>query len=320
MFPKTHRKLKRSNISTERFHEGLTIIEAFQQFIRVKEIEGLAPRTLDDHRTFFRYFLEWLGQDAFIREIDITIIRDYIHYMLHEKGLSNMTINVRIRPLKAFLRFCYKEGMLEFPLHEQIKILKVEEDKIESLTIEEIKRLLDQIDTSTYVGLRDYTMICLLLETGIRINELLHMKVNHVNFRTLLIDIPAENAKSRKYRQIPITKKIARLLAELMDENTDFDTDYVFVSYEGKPFTVGHWRRKLAEYGKKAGITSKRVSPHTFRHTFALLYILNGGDPFSLQRILGHSSMYMVRKYIHMAPGDIKSQHEKYSPFSRIKI
>jgi integrase/recombinase XerD len=74
----------------------------------------------------------------------------------------------------------------------------------------------------------------------------------------------------------------------------------------------------LQDYGRKAGVTNKRVSPHTFRHTGALFYIMNGGDPFSLQKILGHSDLTMVRRYVQMTDLNMKSQHKKFSPLNKL--
>ena len=92
----------------------------------------------------------------------------------------------------------------------------------------------------------------------------------------------------------------------------------IFLSNFGEKLDSSGVRERIKDYGVKANIKNVRVSPHTFRHTFAKLYILNGGDPFTLQRILGHSSMNMVRKYIQMNGEDIKSQYHQYSPIQHL--
>lgn len=84
--------------------------------------------------------------------------------------------------------------------------------------------------------------------------------------------------------------------------------------------SANSFRKRLSEYGDMAGIKNKRVSPHTLRHTGALLYILNGGDPFSLQKILGHTDMQMVRRYIQMTNTDIKRQHNIFSPLKNLNL
>ncbi|QRG67717.1 tyrosine-type recombinase/integrase [Brevibacillus choshinensis] len=94
--------------------------------------------------------------------------------------------------------------------------------------------------------------------------------------------------------------------------------EYIFLTAFGDPLTPNIFSRRLKQYAMKGKISGIRVSPHTFRHTFAKYYILNGGDPFSLQNILGHSTMDMVRKYVQMYSEDVKIQHNKFSPLKRL--
>ncbi|MGD6842150.1 tyrosine-type recombinase/integrase [Bacillus infantis] len=91
-----------------------------------------------------------------------------------------------------------------------------------------------------------------------------------------------------------------KLLSEYIKETEDFDAEHLFLTYDGRQINPSTIRIILRDYGRQAGIVNKRVSPHTFRHSGALLYIMNGGDPISLQNILGYSHMNMVRKYIQM--------------------
>ncbi|PWW20231.1 phage integrase family protein [Cytobacillus oceanisediminis] len=91
-----------------------------------------------------------------------------------------------------------------------------------------------------------------------------------------------------------------------------------FLSNYGGRINPSWVRSRIKQYGDQAGLRDIRVSPHTFRHTFAKFYILNGGDAFTLQRILGHATMNMVRKYIQMNGEDIKQQHHQYSPINHL--
>ena len=103
-----------------------------------------------------------------------------------------------------------------------------------------------------------------------------------------------------------------------MKETKEFENEYLFLTYEGQPLSADTVRWSLRQIGQAGRNYNKRVSPHTFRHTGALMYIMNGGDPFSLQKILGHSHMNMVRKYIQMTDMDVKAQHDLFSPLNRI--
>ncbi|OLS39176.1 tyrosine-type recombinase/integrase [Bacillus sp. MRMR6] len=139
------------------------------------------------------------------------------------------------------------------------------------------------------------------------------------DYEQKIIKVPAYLAKNTNARILPLSKKIAKALNMLIKENRVFDDiDFIFLSNYGGKIDPSWVRTRIKEYGQKANIKDVRVSPHTFRHTFAKFYILNGGDAFTLQRILDHSTMNMVRKYIQMNGEDIKEQHHQFSPINNL--
>jgi integrase/recombinase XerD len=300
--------------------DSLSLVEMFERFMAMKRTEGLSRRTIEEYEVHFGYLLNYVGSDLAKEEITADVFRGYVGWMLHDRGLSPVTANVRIRTMRAFIRFCFVEGYISVPIHEKIKTLKTDEDTIESFTTAEIKALLNAVDTSTFAGFRDFVMICTLLDTMVRISELLAIKRCNVNLKEGTIKLEAHETKTRRARTVPISSKTCKLLDEYLTETEEFGHDLLFLTYDGRPIVANSWRRRLSEYGEHAGISNKRVSPHTFRHTAALLYILNGGDPFSLQKILGHSDMSMVRKYIQMSNADVKRQHNTFSPLKNIKL
>jgi integrase/recombinase XerD len=259
-----------------------------------------------------------LGGDIPNDMVTVELFRNYIGYMLNDQGLKPTTINIRIRTNRAFLRHAYQEGWIGTPIHEKFKPIKTPEDEIQAFTPVEIKALLNQIDDSRFVGLRDKVMIYLLLDTMVRISELLKMKRCNVDINSGSIKLEPYETKTKRSRSVPISTKTIKLLEEYMKESDDFCSEYLFVTYDGREILDNTWRRRLTELGELAGISNKRVSPHTFRHTGSLFYIMNGGDPFSLQKILGHSDMSMVRKYIQMTDSDVKRQHNSFSPINSI--
>lgn len=300
--------------------DSLSLTEMFERFMAVKRTEGLSRRTIEEYEVHFGYLLGYLGSDLAMDEITADVFRSYVGWMIHERGLSPVTANVRIRTMRAFIRFCFIEGYISTPVHEKIKTLKTEQDTIESFSTAEIKLLLNAVDTSSFAGFRDFVMICTLLDTMVRISELLAIKRHNINLKEGTIKLEAHETKTRRARGVPISSKTSKLLNDYLEEVEDFGHELLFLTYTGQPILANSWRRRLSEYGEIAGINNKRVSPHTFRHTAALLYILNGGDPFSLQKILGHSDMSMVRKYIQMTNADVKRQHNAFSPLKNIKL
>jgi integrase/recombinase XerD len=179
-----------------------------------------------------------------------------------------------------------------------------------------VNQLLRKPDQRTYTGFRDYVLMILMLDTGIRVSEALGLTIQSFNYEQKTILVPASVAKNKKDRILPLSKKTAKIINILIKENSALKErcDNIFITYYGEKLMPNVIRGRLRDYGKQAEITGVRVSPHTFRHTFAKFYILNGGDAFTLQRILDHSTMNMVRKYIQMNNEDIKLQHNQFSP------
>lgn len=296
-----------------------TITGLYDRFCNYKQTEGMAPRTLKDYQAHFHYLMKYLdGEDISRSEITRDLFRDYISWLLYDLGLSPVTVNVRIRTLRAFLRFCYKEGYVLHPIHEDLKILRTPQDLIESFTAEEIRMMLSVIEKDSYTGFRDALIIQFLLDTMVRVSELIAIKKENVHLDDGFVKLEAAETKTRRARLVPLSGRTIDVLREYIKETKEFENEFLFLTYEGTPLSSDTVRWNLRLIGESAGITNKRVSPHTFRHTGALMYIMNGGDPFSLQKILGHSHMNMVRKYIQMTDLDVKEQHNMFSPLNRI--
>ncbi|RXT03551.1 tyrosine-type recombinase/integrase [Ammoniphilus sp. CFH 90114] len=321
-----------------------TLDELFETFMQAKELEGLRERTLTDHQRHYKYFLDFLTNSfpEIKRGDDITVdvIRNYINCMKNEKGvwdnhewlaekhankkgLSPVTINVRLRSIKCFFKFLTDEGHIKNNPCERIKLLKTEDDTIESFTPEQTKKLLEQPDQRTFVGYRDYVLMILLLDTGIRVKEALNLTIDNFDYEQKTLTVPASVAKNNNARILPLSKKTAKLINTLIKENGALLEDgcnNLFITNYGDKLEPHIIRARIKNYGEAAKIKGVRVSPHTYRHTFAKYYILNGGDPFTLQRLLDHSTMNMVRKYIQMNNEDIKIQHNQFSPVNQLSL
>lgn len=308
---------KGSNLPTKSSNEEITIRTLFEMFLTEKSIEGLSERTLLDYNIHFDYLMYFIGENILNTQITKDLFKSYVAYMLHEKGLSPVTANVRIRTVRAFLRYCYLNGYIIEPIHEHFKPVKTKEDTLESFTPDEIKRLLSVIDDRTYKGFRDKVIIYVLLDTLVRCSELVGIQRKNIDLKSGFITLESEKTKTKKGRIVPISIKTTKLLKEYIALTEGYESDFLFLTYEGELLSDNTVRKNLSEIGDIAGV-NKRVSPHTFRHTGALFYILNGGDPFSLQKILGHTDMSMVRKYIQMTNTDVKKQHNVFSPLNRV--
>ncbi|MCM2535134.1 tyrosine-type recombinase/integrase [Neobacillus pocheonensis] len=333
--------LEEEKTNTKIMDQVKTLKDLFETFMRAKELEGLRPRTLKEHRSTFKYFLLFLEQKypsiECAIEITTEVIRDYVYYMSKEKrlwddhtkasrqcktdkkGLSPFTVNIRLRTLKCLFKFLYDEGHLDHNPTVRVKLMKTEKDTIEAFSKQQILDLLRQPDQRTYAGFRDYVLMLLFLDTGIRCSEALGLTKKNFDYEQKTIKVQAGLAKNTHARILPLSKKTAKALNTLIKENGIFeDIDYIFLSNYGGKIDPSWVRSRIKTYGKQVKIDNIRVSPHTFRHTFSKFYILNGGDAFTLQRILDHATMNMVRKYVQMNGEDIKNQHHQYSPVNNL--
>jgi integrase/recombinase XerD len=295
----------------------LTLKGMHLNFMRYKRAQGLAPRTLDDYENTFGYLLDFIGGDLNKSEITVDVFLAYKDHMITEKRYSPHTVNIRVRCLHAFLKYCYEEGYILDPIHNKIKPVKAPIDNVDALTPQEVKALLSVIDDEWFSGFRNKVIILTMLDTMCRVGELLAVKRDNVDLNGGAIYLEGSTVKTRQGRTVPLSYRTSKLLAEYMQETSDFDSEYLFVTYDGKPLNEATIRHALRDYGKKAGIKGS-VHPHRLRHTGALLYILAGGDPFSLQKILGHSDLSMTRRYVQMANANVKDKHEAFSPINTI--
>lgn len=313
----------------------------FNVFLRAKETEGLKPRTLNDHKSHYRYLQRWLTERypaLKLDELTADHVRQYVQHMLTEQhlynghptlqdhhttnGLSPTTVNIRTRTLKCFLRFLHDEGYLQTDLASRVKLQKVAEDTLGAFDKKQVLLLLGEPNQRTYVGFRDYVLLTLLFDTGLRINEALNLTVDDLNVADRSITVRTSVAKNGRERTIPVTKRTVELLTALIQENQKQFGKHcpstLFLLNNGKPLTYNQAYERIRLHGDKAGIIDVRVSPHTFRHTFAKLYVKNGGDLFTLQKILGHHDISMVRKYVQMNQRDLQEQHEQSSPLAGV--
>jgi integrase/recombinase XerD len=235
-----------------------------------------------------------------------------------ECGLSPNTINMRLRTLRTMCRFWFRENMMQSNPMETIKPIKQDaQEEVRGFSDEEIRLILHSFNERQYAEWRDKTLILLLLDTGLRISEAATLRIQDIDFKNASIYIPSSTAKNRKAREVPISRELMRELRKLHDESVSYfgSHEEIFMNAYGEPLNSGTFRRRLHRLGKKIGL--EKITPHRFRHTFIRSYILNGGDLFTLQKIVDHSDIKTTRKYVQMDSTHIREQHNRFSPIRR---
>lgn len=181
-------------------------------------------------------------------------------------------------------------------------------------------KIISAANRTTYKGFRDWVLMILLADTGLRVNEALSLSTNMIDFSNRVIRLPAAITKNRKGRIVPFSEDISVALHELIEETAQhFTTNNIFVDVYGNDLSADAVRKIFRRYAEKTELIGKvKFSPHVFRHYFCTKYLLNGGDIASLQRIVGHSDISTTRKYLQVDFRHIRLQHDRYSPIANL--
>ncbi len=290
------------------------------------QTENKSPKTIEWYTCFLQRFLQFLQHNNYpirVSAIDKNHIRSFILYLQQQaktphtgKPLSNSTIQGYIRTLKVFFSWLSREEYIESNPMTRIPVPRAPIKIVNTFSHEHINRLATLCHISNGSGYRNLTIILLLLDSGIRVNELVNIEYGDLDLTEGCIKIM--KAKGNKERLVPIgsivQKSLWKYINQYRPQPLTRKVTMLFLSEHGLPLTKSGVQQMLRRYGRTAGVTGVRCSPHTFRHTFAKNYLLNGGDIFSLQKILGHSSLASVRIYLNLFAVDLKKQHQHFSP------
>ena len=201
---------------------------------------------------------------------------------------------------------------------QNLKLPKAPSKIIEPLTPQEIKKVASSINRNSYSGERNHTMLVTLLDSGLRASEAAGIILANLNLKDGYIKI---TGKGNKERIVPIGKfvqmELLHYIEKVRPQPYGSDCDKLFLSRGGKPITVNTVKLVFSRLARSSGVN--RLHAHLCRHTFAINYLLNGGDIFSLREILGHNTLEMVNHYLHFTSSQITAQHHKYSPMDRMQ-
>jgi site-specific recombinase XerD len=293
---------------------GLSLREALDAFLEAGQARALSPKTIVWYRMIgerFAAFREASGADPALAAASADEARAWV-VALQRSGLAPVSVAGFVRGVKAISAWWAAEGYLaEDPLRRLARP-RVPMRLIATLAPAELERLL------TAAGPRERLLIGLLLDTGLRLGELADLRVGD-----LLADgYLRVRGKGAKERLVPLGSVTAARLAGYLRRGRPRPigawVDHLFLGRDGRPLSAAAIQRVLRRLGRRAGLDGVRTNPHTFRHTFAKLYLLNGGDLFSLQRILGHTTLDMVRRYVNLDASEVKRQHAAASPLDRL--
>lgn len=263
----------------------------FKRFITQKIADGLSKNTIDSYCFALKDYYQWLQRNN-INNVTPDDVRDYFVY-LRGKKYSIATLRDKFAVINAFYNYCVKFGYLtENPV--KIKKPKLPKQQARVFTENEIYTILKYFNNiDTFIKLRDYTIISILLGTGIRRSELLD--ITDVNGDYIVV-----YGKGNKQRLVPISDALKTILKRYIIERDKIAIcPYLIINRDGGRLTKNGLRAIFTRLSKNTGIGGKRFSSHTWRHTFATQMLQAGCDIVTLQQILGHSDISTTAIYLH---------------------
>lgn len=295
-----------------------TFDEALTAFIKDAKRRGLREFTITYYRrelNDFRRYLMNIEHSLFIHDIARQHLADFVDDM-QSRELRPTTINTKLRAIRAFFHWLLESKYIAVNELAKFPLVRDRKNNIETFTVKQLHALLNAPNKRTFTGQRDYTFMLLLLETGIRLNEACGILVEDVKLSEGVVFI--RNTKNHYHRYVPIQTKMKEQLRRYLQLRGTCETEALFVTLEGQEMKRHSLQKIVAKYGQQAGIKGVRCSPHTMRHTFAKISVINGAGIFELQKILGHSTMEMVKTYVNLFSSEVQDKHREFSPLNNL--
>jgi site-specific recombinase XerD len=295
--------------------------KAKTDFLEYLEIEqNRSQKTIANYDHYITRLLDFAG-DIKVSDIDPELIRKW-RLWLNRLGtntsdeLGKATQNYHLIALRSFLKFCAKRN-IPCMAADKVELARTKRKQVTFLNEEELARLFAEPDTKTVSGTRDRAILELLFSSGLRVSELVGLDRDHVNLKRREFMV---RGKGQKDRPIFISPEAAQWVEDYLSKRQD-NSKPLFVRYSGSKkvdnsgnfsrLTARSVQRIVARTALLAGIT-KKVTPHTLRHSFATDLLMNGADIRSVQAMLGHSNIATTQIYTHVTDPHLKAVHEKF--------
>jgi len=315
--------------------------EAIAGFLLARQVEGCSPNTIRNYNLDLRRFCVHVGHRTPLTEITADHIRSFLATLqttrLAPAGVaprpaatpSPKTITNAHTTLRSFFHWAVDEGYLDTNPAAEVTPPRPSAPAVTPLTREEVHALLRATErTNPYrnrptvrnrrpdaLQRRDRAIILILLDTGIRASELCNLTISDYNPRTghLTVRGKSRHASGQgRQRVVYLSSATRRVLAAYLSRRDAPPDAPLLANADGSSIERRHLAHHLRRLGERAGV--RDVHPHRFRHTFAITYLRNGGDSYTLQQLLGHSSLDMVRRYLAIAQTDCAAAHRRCSP------
>ena len=285
------------------------LISSFLDFLYIEK--GLSKNTVhsyeNDINSFSKWSLKYLGQP--IKKLLKADVNQYISF-LYKQGLKSSSVNRKISTIKSFYIYLIKKKIITFSPVEDISMPKKETYLPVSMSEIEVEKLLNSPKLNIHIERRDKAMIEMLYATGMRISELVNLKLTDIDNKRLVVKVLG---KGQKERLIPYGEEAADALNSYLNDREKSNIKETFLSNRGTKITRGAFWNRIKIYLNRENLKTT-ISPHTLRHAFATHLLNRGADLRSVQILLGHSDLSTTQIYTHIAKQRLGEIHKKHHP------
>jgi len=288
-------------------------VDGFVAYCKSKNLSGRTVEYYCYRLQALQTYLTASGQPTVPKDLTPQTIRAFLTAEAEQKSAT--TASHSHTALRAFFGFLVNDGFLESSPMDNVDKPKRRKSIVNTFSLEQIDAVLAKCGKD-FAGARDRAMVTMLLDCGLRVSELAGLDLDDVDWTdgTLIV-----LGKGSNERVVPFGHTARQTLTAYIARRGELDTPALFVSTLGARLDRYRVRDIIEKRCENAEITGVGCSPHTFRHTMAVSYLRNGGDVFSLQKLLGHSTLDMTRKYAELSQTDVQDKHRLYSPADRLQ-
>lgn len=291
------------------------LLERFYSYIALEK--SLADNTLQSYQLDLQRYTDFLTRReiATVEQITPEIIQDYTA-VLGELGLSANSISRNFSAIRSFHKYLVLDGLSKHNPTEMLETPRLQRKLPEVLSVEEVFKIIEAPDTEVPAGARDRAILEIIYGAGLRVSELIDLKLEQVLFEEGLLRI---TGKGNKERYVPVGEQALNALkmyiarARPLVAKTGKSFGRIFLNRFGKPFSRMGILNIVKQYALLAGI-DKRVYPHIFRHSFATHLLENGADLRAVQEMLGHSDIATTQIYTHVSREYLKAEYKSFHP------
>ncbi len=304
----------RKKIEMNKSNTTKTFARGYDEFIIYCKARNLSPATIKHYDGSILIWYKFIDYKTPINQITSETVQQFILFMQEKMNENDVTMNTNLRSIRAILYYFMKLGYMEkFHISE----LKVTKEPIETYTDAELKLLLEKPDIKkcSFIEYRNWVIVNFLLASGGRVKTLVNIKIQDLDFENDLIKY--RHTKNRFGQIVPMSFSLKKVLIEYLQyRGAESEDEYLFVSAYGGQINTDTLSKNMCSYNRKRGVAKTGI--HRYRHTFAKKWILNNGDSFRLQKMLGHRSMDMVKNYIEMFADDLQKDFNNFNPLENL--